>query len=155
MEGLSFAVPEWINWLSLPILVIALLILDYCAAVWLQPTHIPSLRDNSDATVKDIFVQLTLFSLIGAFWGLITSLTNVSFERAILAELLLLAFFLWAILPKKLWLVAAICYEAAFFLGSVAINYNAVTAGLLLMAVVIIILILAITLGPLRLIKTK
>ncbi|MBP6924340.1 MAG: hypothetical protein KBC62_01885 [Candidatus Pacebacteria bacterium] len=155
MEEISFVVPEWMSWFSLPILVIALLVLDYCTAIWLQPMHVPTFKAGTDATIKEIFLQLTIFSLIGAFFGLIASVTDVSFGRAILVELVFLAFFLWVILPKKLWLVAAVCYEAAFLVGEIAINYNAVLAGLMMVGIVITILILTITIGPLNSIKTK
>lgn len=155
MGEFSFIVPEWMNWVSLPILAITLFALDYCAAVWLQPTHIPSMRAKQDATTKDIFVFLVIFTLIGAFFGFIASITNVSLGRAILVELFFLAFFLWALLPRKLWLVAAICYEVAFLMAEVVVNYNAVIAGLLSIGIIITILIMVIIILPLNSIKTK
>lgn len=155
MNDIAVAVPTWMNWVSLPVLVIALLILDYCAAIWLKPAHIPSLKGNADATTRDIFAFLVIFSLIGAFFGTISSLTDVSFGRALLVEFVFLAFFLWALLPKKLWFVAAVCYESAFFVSEALIQYNAVLAGLLAICIIAIILVIAITIGPLSLMKTK
>jgi hypothetical protein len=155
MEMTSIVVPDWMNLLSLPILIAVLLALDYCAAVWMQPTHVPSATTRADATTKEIFSLLVAFSAIGLTVGLLTAVLHVSVLGSIAIAVAILTAFAYVLLPKKLWLVAGICNGTAFFIGETLINYNALFAILLTIVMVVIILILAITIGPLSFIKTR
>lgn len=154
MESLSISVPVWMDILSFPILMGILLTLDYCAAIWLQPTNIPS-QIRGPAKTPEIFKFLVVFSLIGLATGYGTASLGMSLSRTVLAGFLLFAFFVWAFLTKKLWLVSCVCYGAAFVIGQVLVNYNALYAFLMTIIMVVIILIMAITIGPLNAIKTK
>jgi hypothetical protein len=154
MQMTSVVVPEWMNLFSLPILIAVLLTLDYLAAVWLQPTQIPK-GIARNATTKEIFSWLVVYSTLGIIIGLSFASFGMSLSSAIVVEVLLFAALICLLLPKQLWLVAGICAETAFFIGEVLINYNALFAILLTIIMVVIILILAITIGPLSLIRTR
>lgn len=155
MEMASFVVPDWMNLLSLPILLIILLALDYCAAIWMQPTHVPSMMCEGDATTREIFFSLFVFSVVGLAVGLGTAMLEISILSWAAIQVAVLGALLWVLLQSKLWLVAGICYETAFLIGLTIINYNALYAILLTVVMVVIILIMAITIGPLSLIKTR
>ena len=151
----SIVVPNWMNLLSLPVLLVVLLTLNYCAAVWMQPTHVPNFKNGVDTTTKGIFLLLTAFSAVGLVTGLFLAETNATPTTAIIVQLAIFVALGATLLTRKIWLVGAICYETAFFIGETIVNYNALFAILLTIIMVVIILILAITVGPLSFIKSR
>lgn len=138
--------PNWVNLVSLPIIVILFYFIEHGVAVFMEPKHIPkSFATESSGlwkTVKEIEGQLAIVTFFGFLFGAVFGVLDVDIWRIILVECLI-GIGLISTVDKQLRIPAAFLYETGFVIGELVVHESAVIASLGLAAVLVIGLVAA------------
>lgn len=121
-------------------------------SAWLlEKTHIPPYTTGTEATWKQIFFVLLLFSLVGGMFGFIEGSGRLGWLSVALSIMLIFGFLCYGLLsngPRRLQSTAAGLFLSAFAVEEIAARHSAGEALAAAMVAVIIFLILTVLLSP-------